>query len=308
MSVQESSENFKSEETSPRKEQRSDYYSDPYLLECQALRNGFGKMVNARNQSNPIYSFSKQPRFFTPQKKDNYFNDFLENQIFKNINISYNSNKKSNYTNSESDYKNPSTSRNDLNNFLYQNIKYPYVPKWSFSKSERPSSGKKNTYEFYKIPYDKNSENEKYKKKWVLRIIGGDIGEDKRFNINKNSEDSEVPGPGKYNPNYCYFKYKKNNYGYMGIKTEDNSVEISPVSYNNNLQIGSDVNNFKFSNGPKFLFSKSKRNFGRNKKSLINERYLKYSSFGEQIMAQKDTRPIYSFNKGNRFSKFKNSK
>ena len=317
MSTHDISENKKSANTLSQKELHSKYYSDPYFLECQALINGFGKMINARNQSNPKYSFSKQPRFFSPQKIKNL--PFIKN-FLKNENINCRSMKKNRYTKSESDYKNLIVSKNDTNNNLYKskyNIKYPYVPKWSFSKSERPFSGKKEIYEYYKLPYNKNCESEKKLKKWDSRIIGGNIGMDKRFTIKKNFKESGIPGPGKYNPNYCYFKYKKNNYGYMGIKVNDINkendlgifnVEISPVTYNNNLQIGSNVNNFKFSNGPKFLFSKSKKYNEKNKECSDTERYLKYSAFGEQVMAQKNSRPIYSFNKSNRINQFKNRK
>ena len=57
------------------------YYSDKYLLETQALRNGFGKMVNANNQTNPKYSFGKEKRFFSIIKSDNlpYEHRELEN-------------------------------------------------------------------------------------------------------------------------------------------------------------------------------------------------------------------------------------
>ena len=38
-------------------------------LETQALRNSFGKMVNARNITNPKYSFGKEERFPNSKNK-----------------------------------------------------------------------------------------------------------------------------------------------------------------------------------------------------------------------------------------------
>ena len=67
------------------------YYSDKYLLEKQALSNGFGKMVNAINQTNPKYSFGKEKRFFSVFKADNlpYEHKELEDSKYGNINIGY---------------------------------------------------------------------------------------------------------------------------------------------------------------------------------------------------------------------------
>ena len=69
------------------------YYSDKYLLETQALRNGFGKMVKAVNQTNPKYSFGKEKRFFSILKSDNlpYDHKDLEDSKYGNINIGYHS-------------------------------------------------------------------------------------------------------------------------------------------------------------------------------------------------------------------------
>jgi hypothetical protein len=67
------------------------YYSDKYLLETQALRNGFGKMVNAINQTNPKYSFGKEKRFFSIFKADNlpYEHKALEDSKYGNVNLGY---------------------------------------------------------------------------------------------------------------------------------------------------------------------------------------------------------------------------
>ena len=39
------------------------YFNNEYFLECQALRNSFGKMVSTKNITNPKYSFGKKNRF-----------------------------------------------------------------------------------------------------------------------------------------------------------------------------------------------------------------------------------------------------
>ena len=96
----------------------------------------------------------------------------------------------------------------------------------------------------------------------------------------------------------------------MGIKTENikdkDKNDVKKKFYNVNCQIGSNINNYKFSNCPRYIFGTSIRDLEKkNKKNKINDRYLKYSSFGEQIMAQKNSRPIYSFGKQERFNKFK---
>ena len=67
------------------------YYSNGYLLETQALRNGFGKMIRAINQTNPKYSFGKEKRFFSVFKNDNlpYEHRSLEDEKYGNINIAY---------------------------------------------------------------------------------------------------------------------------------------------------------------------------------------------------------------------------
>ena len=96
----------------------------------------------------------------------------------------------------------------------------------------------------------------------------------------------------------------------MGIKTELNKEKDKSNGenkyYNINCQIGSNINNYKFANSPRYIFGTSIRDLQKkNKEFKINERYLKYSSFGEQIMTQKNSRPIYSFGKQERFNKFK---
>ena len=300
------------------------YFNNEYFLESQAIRNSFGKMVSTRNQTNPKYSFGKEERFPNPLSKSTLeYIKKLEEQKLINFDDFNNNSKLENNLSKSLEVRNLSPYKIKLNkrsnskvqtDFLYcppppESYKFSNLPKWGFSKSERGSKPKSSKYDYYDIPFDKRFEENNSNKQWDSRIIGGDIGVDERFINNKNYfNDATRPGPGGYNPNYNYFKYRQNNYGYMGIKTEDDkknkNKEDEGKYYNINCQIGSNINNYKFSNSPRFVFGTSKRekNIGTFK---INESYLKYSSFGEQIMTQKDSRPIYSFGKQDRFNKFK---
>lgn len=226
------------------------YYSNGYLLENQALRNGFGKMIRAINQTNPKYSFGKEKRFFSVFKNDNlpYEHRSLEDEKYGNINIAYhnkiaNRNKaNTNFTgtfnrfDSYTDFnknKNPSlkdinfiSSANNATDYYYvppptHYYKYTKAPKWGFSKSKRTLYDDKGKYDHYNLPYNKKIDTENINKTWRNRIIGGDIGLDDRFIENRKfAEQLETPGPGRYNPKDIYFKY--NNYpgGYMGMKLD----------------------------------------------------------------------------------------
>ena len=296
------------------------YFNNEYYLENQAIRNSFGKMVSTRNQTNPRYSFGKEERFSHLNKNTISYIKQLEEKNLINLNTNSNQDTESNLSKSL-EIRNLNKYKNNKKNvfqtdFLYNPAspilyKFSKPPKWSFSKGEKGNKIITNKYDYYERPYDKNYEENNGNKKWDKRIIGGDIGVDQRFLDNrKYIKEASKPGPGGYNPNYNYYKYKSNNYGYMGIKTEDNKKnkgkdndkEDEGKYYNINCQIGSDVNNYKFSNSPRFVFGTSKRDIDKKRGIEINESYLKYSAFGEQIMAQKDTRPIFSFGKQNRFN------
>ena len=275
----------------------NNYLNHEKDLETQAIRNSFGKMVNARNITNPNYSFGKEERF----------PNLLNKKSISYISSSRNLIKKNN-----NDYLSSSQSlvkSQTLNDYDYNPLyfKYSRQPKWAFSKAERGSSIKLNKYDYYNSPANYENKN----KVWDSHIIGGNIGVESRFSDAKQfCNEAERPGPGGYNPKYELYKYKKNNYGYMGIKTEINKDkdknDVKKKFYNVNCQIGSNINNYKFSNCPRYIFGTSIRDLEKkNKKNKINDRYLKYSSFGEQIMAQKNSRPIYSFGKQDRFNKFK---
>ena len=260
-------------------------------LETQALRNSFGKMVNARNITNPKYSFGKEERF--PNLKNKKSLIYISNEFNNKLNLNLNNSS-----------KNILSQISETDNSSY--IKYSRSPKWAFSKSVRDNNIKTNKYDYYNSSINYENKN----KKWDKHIIGGDIGIESRFPQNKKINRERELGPGVYNPNIDLYKYRKNNYGYMGIKTELNKEKDKSNGenqyYNINCQIGSNINNYKFANSPRYIFGTSIRDLQKkNKEFKINERYLKYSSFGEQIMTQKNSRPIYSFGKQERFNKFK---
>lgn len=233
-----------------------DYYENLYNLENQALRSGFGKMINARNQSNPKYSFGKEKRFFVNEKRDDlpYPHELLEEEKYGNVNIGYHNHPKEKidynaprYFNKSLNIKNdrsiiPPDRLNTINfvsssncatDFYYlppptHIYKYPKLPKFSFSKGLRDTEKKVKTYDYYKLTYNKKTDKENIDKKWSTHIVGGDIGVENRFSDDRKLYyDSLTPGPGRYNPNYNYFKYKQNKYGYMGIKIKDDKLRVS---------------------------------------------------------------------------------
>ena len=267
-------------------------------LETQALRNSCGKMINARNITNPKYSFGKEERFpKILQRKSFSYVSPNENNINNDMNKPQSLSKSLKIN----DY--------DDNSSLSNIIKYSRAPKWGFSKAERSGNIKLKKYDYYDSPIKYENKN----KIWDTHIIGGNIGIEPRFPDAKDfTKEAQRPGPGGYNPNFELYKYKRNNYGYMGIRTEINKekntdkYDIGKKFYNVSYQIGSNVNNYKFDNCPRYVFGTSIRDLQKKKKGIeINDRYLKYSAFGEQIMTQKDSRPIYSFGKQERFNKYK---
>ena len=89
----------------------------------------------------------------------------------------------------------------------------------------------------------------------------------------------------------------KGNFGLERKSGCNNNV--SPWSY----EIGEKSNLIKFNNSPKFKFGNGNRSENKNTNLSLGDRYLIYSSFGEQIMTQKDSRPQFTFGKENRFGK-----
>lgn len=270
------------------------YYNNGYLLESQALRNGFGKMVRAINQTNPKYSFGKEKRFFTINKHDNlpYEHCSLEDEKYGNVNIGYHSRVSNkgrgsigksyhrldsgqDFNDSNKNIKNINfiSSANNATDYYYvppptHYYKYEKSPKWGFSKSKRSLYADKGKYEHYSLPYDKRIDDENISKTWRNHIIGGDIGLDDRFAENKKlAQNMKSPGPGRYNPKDIYFKYSHYPGGYMGMKL-DSGEPIKHQNLRNELNSCFNSNEkMKRSvrNNRKFVFhNKIRFDFGKN--------------------------------------------
>ena len=301
------------------------YYNNLYHLENQALSTSFGKMINAKNQTNPKYSFGKEKRFFTIEKSDDlpYLHQLLEDEKYGNVNIGYHSHikggdiyksKQNNFNKSYNSGKSNSPQRFNTINFVsggnnatdYYYIpppthqyKFPKLPRYSFGKEIRDTAKKIKTYDYYKLSYDKKTDRENIDKKWSTRIIGGDIGIDDRFIENRKLyNETLTPGPGRYNPNYNYFKYKQNKYGYMGIKIKDEKLKvstdgpkmISPSPYNVQHLIGTNQKNIKL--------NKSLKNYENKYKNISNRlNFLRNSPLRGLIEGKKSTNGNDSLNK-----------
>lgn len=119
--------------------------------------------------------------------------------------------------------------------------------------------------------------------------------------------DETSPGPGRYSPKIKYAKYHNGSAGYMGMKMKDNLLiaktgtnsEVGPTSY----EIGNKSQYHKYVHSPMFSFGNNKRQGLHKKLNTKQETYALYSSFGDQIMAPKDSRPQFSFGKANRFGR-----
>ena len=201
------------------------YYSDRYLLETQALRNGFGKMVNANNQTNPKYSFGKEKRFFSIIKSDNlpYEHKELENSKYGNINIGYHSrvrNKNRGNLNFTSTYNNfdgynqmPKlkdinfiSSGNNATDYYYvppppHYYKYSKSPGWKFGTSKRSLYGEKGKYEHYNLPYDKKLDDRKINKKqnmkkyFILLVLALTLGITSQAASQKHRHNPAITAP-----------------------------------------------------------------------------------------------------------------
>ena len=283
------------------------YYSNGYLLENQALRNGFGKMIRAINQTNPKYTFGKEKRFFQIFKNDNlpYEHTSLENEKYHNINIAYhNKIKNKNKDNLNEAFKHYDTYNDFDNNQNLQNInfispsnnatdfyyvpppthyyKYSKSPKWGFSKSKRVLYDDKGKYEHYNLPYNRKIDNDSINKQWRNRVIGGDIGLDERFIEDRNlPEKLETPGPGRYNPKYIYFKYTHYPGGYMGMKLDCCEPEKHKklAKELNNCFKGNEKYKKPIGTNKNFVFN-GKIKFDLSKNNHLNSTFNKKANYG----------------------------
>lgn len=278
-------------------------------------------MIKAQNNTNPKWSFGKAKRIFSSMEDEEKLNEL------NRLNGSYYYGNKSFDTNSKENKK--MQLFNNKNNvkdtdYYYTNIplhiyKYNRVQGGTFGKSPRKDLNEKEKYCYYNLPYIPGSDIEKIKKKWNSHIIGGDIGADSRWKLS-DKEIYSTPGPGRYNKvdPYQYKLKNTNNYGYMGYRVGRSPIlrytgckdNIGPGSY----ELGNEGNDIKFNKSPKISIGKEKRKFikpdetnngfGFNPYGVkINESYYDYSSFGHQIMTQKDTRPGFTIGKEERFRK-----
>ena len=263
-------------------------------------------MVKTQNQTNPKYSIPKAKRNLFPNELEPKVKNLLQTKYnFKNrtqypfslLQERHLGRDKDGYAALEFFYTNPPT-------HIY---KYSKSPGWGFSRAKRNDVFAKEKYPYYDLKYNPSNDNEKIKKKWRSRIVGGDIGCDDRMKY-LNVEGATEPGPGRYYPKDIHFKYERNQLGgYMGPKHGKSSLHqeigtnenIGPTTY----EIGGKSHLIKFDNSPKISIGNSKRSVNCVPMNMIGDGYMKYSAFGEQIMTQKDSRPQYTIGKENRFSK-----
>lgn len=297
------------------------YYKNSYQLENQALRNGFGKMILSNKDTSPQFSFWDEKRFYQDFNKEeiNYYTKLftkisrpkkgiLTNRVEKYRNYQY----QNNYMDKIKQL-NLSLNGKCPTDFLYcippTNVyKYPFLPKYSFSKSKRDLQKPIKKYEYYQLKYDRKTDINNSLKNWRKRIIGGNIGLEDRFIKDKKLFiDSIEPGPGKYNPNYNYFKYKQNNNGYMGIKlNQDNNT----LSLHRPKFISLDAHNIRhligfntYKNKDNIFHKKMKIQFNENSKeksdinntNKIHLRNLK-KIFIEKFNSENKSKTNFSFN------------
>ncbi len=122
----------------------------------------------------------------------------------------------------------------------------------------------------------------------------------------------KVPGPGRYEPNYRSKSQVMRAPTYvLGIKGNANSLDlktgtgknVAPWTYiKNRDEVLSLSQHPRFA---KYSFQKAERKGPEQKLWTKNESYYMYSSFGNQIMTQKNTEPIQSMTKSTRDGRLK---
>lgn len=299
------------------------YYKDAYKLENQALRNSFGKMIRSTNDTSPKFSFPKEKRFYQEFKKDdiNYYTKaFNKMKEDKETNVTHRILQRRNFKTPENYFDKIKTINlfkgvNCPTDFLYfpppTNIyKYPFLPKFSFGKGLRDFQKPIKLYEHYKVGYNKKTDGEQIERKWRKRIVGGNIGLEDRFLEDKKFVyESISPGPGRYNPNYIFFKYYQNKNGYMGMKLKedqntiytDRPKNISLDSKNIKHLIGTNYsnNNIKSTTNAKNIRYKLFKIEPKTNKNDGNKTHFKIlkKTFENKIQNQKIDKANITFNK-----------
>ena len=186
------------------------------------------------------------------------------------------------------------------------NLKYDKPPSWKIGDGKRSPLYSGEIYNYYKYPYDENSDISKIPKRWD-HVRGGAPTLDPRIRYDFSEK---VPGPGRYDPNYRSKSqvFKAPSY-VLGVKGNANSLDlktgtgknVAPWSYDQSKVLS-------LSQHPKFAkysFQKAERKGPEQKLWTKNESYFMYSSFGNQIMTMKNTEPIQSMTKSTRDGRLK---
>ena len=186
------------------------------------------------------------------------------------------------------------------------NIKFDKPPEWKIGTSTRSPLHQGEMFNYYKYPYDKNSDISLIPKKWE-NIKGGAPTLDPRIRYDFTEK---VPGPGRYDPQYRSKSQCRTAPSYvLGIKPPGCSIDtptgtginVAPWSYKQDNVIA-------LSQHPKFAkysFQKAERKGLEDKVWTKNESYFVYSGFGNQIMTLKKTEPIQSMPKSTRNGRLK---
>ena len=78
------------------------------------------------------------------------------------------------------------------------NLKYDKPPSWKIGDGQRSPLYSCEIYNYYKYPYDENSDISKIPKRWE-HVKGGAATLDPRIRYDFSEK---VPGPGRYDPDY----------------------------------------------------------------------------------------------------------
>ena len=177
-------------------------------------------------------------------------------------------------------------------------LKFKKPPKWKIGNALRPPLNTNERYDYYNYPYDESSDLGKLPKRWET-VTGGATTLDPRI---KYDFTEKVPGPGRYDPQYHAMSQRRKAPTYhlgqklkgsaIGLET-GTGVNVAPWTYKQD-NVTSLSRHKAF---PVYSFQKSKRKGLNERIWTKNESYFIYSSIGQQIMTQKPTRPIQSFEK-----------
>lgn len=186
------------------------------------------------------------------------------------------------------------------------NLKFSKPPQWKIGTSNRSPLALNEIYNYYKYPYDENSDISTFPKKWES-IKGGAPTLEPRIQYDFTEK---VPGPGRYDPNYRSKSQCRTAPSYfLGIKPSGCSIDtptgtginVAPWSYKQEKFI----NLSKHPTFSKYSFQKTERKGLEEKVWTKNESYFVYSGFGNQIMTKKTTEPIQSMTRSTRDGRLK---